>query len=382
MKISLKLLPMSVIIFSLMGCNEKKTEAKTELKEDISKSETIEILVGTYTNETSKGIYKLAFNPADGTLENKVLVVESTSPSFLIQSKDKQFVFAVNEKDPGKITSFKWNSSRSELEEMNTVESMGSGPCHIELNNKENLLSVANYGSGNIAVYPVNNGKIIDSVQVRQHMGSSIVVPNQKSPHAHCSKFDKQGKFLYVADLGIDQIVSYPMNADGILGEKQTALDLDKGDGPRHFIFHPSKNLAFVVNELSSTVTAVKVNHETGIFEKIDKQSTLPKDYSEKSYCADIHISSNGKFLYASNRGHNSIAVFSVSDEGKLELLQTESVQGDWPRNFTFSPDEKFLLVANQNSDNITVFNINPETGLLAYTGNEIKISKPVCLEF
>lgn len=382
MNLSLKFLSMGIILCSLMACNEKKTEAKVALNENTSEPETIELLAGTYTNKTSKGIYKLTFNPVDGKLKNNGLAVESSSPSYLTQSKDKQFVYAVNENSPGEVSSFKWNTDKTQLNLISKVSSEGKHPCFVGLNSNENLLAVANYSSGNVSVYHVENGKIVDSVQTRQHEGSSIVEPNQKSAHAHCSKFDNQNKYLYVADLGIDQIVAYPLAADGALGEKHTAIELDKGDGPRHFIFHPSKNLAFVINELSSTVTAVKVNHETGIFEKIDKQSSLPSDYTDKSYCADIHMSSNGKFLYASNRGHNSIAVFSVSDKGKMELIQTEFVQGDWPRNFTLSPDEKFLLVANQKSDNIVVLNLDQETGLLSYSGNQIEISKPVCLDF
>ncbi len=382
MNLSQKILYMGIILCSIISCNEKKNKVMPELKEEISTPETIELLIGTYTNKTSKGIYKLAFNPSNGKLENKGLVVEASSPSYLVRSKDKQFVYAVNEKNPGKITSYKWNSNRSLLEEMITVESAGSGPCYISLNAKENLVAVANYGSGNIAVYPVKNGKITDSVQTRQHEGSSIVEPNQKSPHAHCSKFDKLGKYLYVADLGIDQIVAYSVDTDGTLGVKQIALELDKGDGPRHLTFHPTKDIVFIINELSNTIVSAKVNRKTGIFERIDKSSTLPAGYSEISYCADIHISSDGKFLYGSNRGHNSIAIFSVSEEGKLKLVKTEPVQGDWPRNFTLSPDEKFLLVANQKSNNITIFKRDQNTGLLTYTGNQANISMPVCLKF
>lgn len=379
---SLKYMSIGVMVFSLLSCNNKVKENKPIEKQEIVKPNTIDLLIGTYTNESSKGIYKIHFNPDSGTLEDMTLVAEATSPSFLSISKNNQYIYSVNERDPGKVTSYKWNEARTELIAISKVSSEGVGPCYIEINDSGKLLASANYSSGNIAVYTVENGKIGAEPETRQHEGSSIVEPNQKSPHAHCSKFGPDGKYVYIADLGIDEVVSYSVSQEGVLGKKQVALAMDKGDGPRHFVFHPSKDLVFIVNELSSSVTSAKVDMSTGIFEKIDKKSTLPKDFSEKSYCADIHISADGKFLYASNRGHNSIAVFSVSEDGNLEFLSTTSVEGDWPRNFALSPDENYLLVANQKSDNITVFQRNKETGLLTFTGHEVKLSMPVCLKF
>lgn len=382
MRASTKYLSIGVILFSIISCNQKKAETKTEIKKEIVKTETIELLVGTYTDESSKGIYKLMFNPTDGTIENTGLVAETVSPSYFTISKDKQFVYSVNESDPGNISSYKWNTDRTKLNLISNLPSEGRHPCYAEINGNENLLAIANYSSGNLSVYSIVNGEIQDSPQTRQHEGSGSVKSNQDAPHAHCAKFDINGKFIYVADLGIDEIVAYSVDKDGKLGEKQIALATDKGDGPRHIIFHPSKDIAFIINELSGSVISAKVNHETGVFEKIDKESTLPEDYTGKNSCADIHITSNGKFLYASNRGHNTIAVFSVSENGELERLATTSVEGDWPRNFTLSPDEKFLLVANKSTDNITIFSINQETGLLTFTGNEVSISRPICLKF
>ncbi len=382
MPLNIKYLYIGVMMFSLLSCTKKVKESNPIEKQEVMKSETIEMLVGSYTDESSKGIYKFDFNPLEGTITNKVLVVETVSPSYFDISKDKQFVFAVNETDPGQASSFKWNEERTKLNPISKASSEGIHPCFVEINGAENLMAIANYSSGNVSVYNIKDGEIKESPQTRQHNGSSIVKPNQEAPHAHCSKFGTNGKYIYVADLGIDEIVSYSVDEKGKLGEKQIALAMDKGDGPRHFIFHPSKNIVFIINELSNTVTSAKVDITTGKFEKIDKQSTLPKDYTEKSYCADIHISSDGKFLYASNRGHNSLAIFSVSEEGNLQLLTTTSVEGDWPRNFTLSPDEKYLLVANQKSDNITVFSRDNETGLISFTENEVKLSKPVCVKF
>ncbi len=380
MNSNLKYVSMGIILLSIVSCNQKKKETVEAIEPELI--EKIELLVGTYTDQSSEGIYKLLFNPADGTLENVGLVAETISPSYFTISKDKQFVYSVNESDPGNVSSFKWNADRTQLELISNLPSEGRHPCYADLNGDENLLAIANYSSGNISVYTIENGVIQETPQTRQHVGSGPVSPNQDTPKGHCAKFDANGKFVYVADLGIDEIASYSVDENGQLGEKQVALATDKGDGPRHLIFHPSKDIAFIVNELSGSVISAKVNHETGLFERIDKESTLPEDYTGKNSCADIHITSNGKFLYASNRGHNTIAVFSVSEDGLLERLATTSVEGDWPRNFVLSPDEKFMLVANKSTDNITVFSIDQETGLLTFTGNEATVSRPICLKF
>lgn len=387
MNLSIKHLATAIILFSMISCNQTKKEAeKTEdepMTKEVTEPETIELLVGAYTDSTNKGIHKFLFNPVNGSLENKGLVIETASPTYFDISKDRQFVYSVNETNPGNVSSYKWNADRTQLTLVSTQPSEGKHPCYADINDAENLLAVANYSSGNLVVYKIDeNGMMSPNPQNKQHEGSGPVKPNQESPRAHCSKFDANGKFVYVADLGIDEVVAYPVAEDGTLGDKQTALAFDKGDGPRHLIFHPSKDFVFIINELSGSIVSASVNHETGMFERIDKQSTLPADYTGKNSCADIHITSNGKFLYGSNRGHNSIAMFSVADDGKLTSLGNQNVEGEWPRNFTLSPDEKFMLVANKDTNDITIFSVDAETGLLTYTGNKASIIKPVCLKF
>lgn len=382
MNFNLKNLTIVMFAFTMIACNSKKTEITIEKVAD-KKAQTIEILVGTYTNKESKGIYKLAFNPIDGTIVNEGLVAEIESPSYLSLSIDKQHVYAVGESEIGYVSVFKWNTDRTKLELVNNLPTEGIHPCFVEVSDDKNLIAVANYSSGNISVFQIDpEGKLLESPQIKNHKGNSIIKPNQDSPHAHCSKFSNDGKFIYVADLGIDEIVGYSVDENNKLSEKHTALKMDAGDGPRHFIYHPTKEIVYIISEFSNSVTVASINTETGVFTKIDKQSTLPKDFEGDSYGADIQISSNGKFLYASNRGPNSIAIFSVSDDGLLKLIGTESVRGDWPRNFTMSPNGEFLLVANQKSNNITVFKVNRETGLLTFTGHKLSISMPVCLKF
>lgn len=351
--------------------------------EAMQKQQTLELLVGTYTNQESKGMYLLDFEPDSGGLGNLRMVVETPNPSYLTISKDRQYVYAVNEGGDGQVSSFKWNEDRSSLIPVSQQSTLGSSPCHVELNPAESLLAIANYSSGNVAVFGLGESGIIrDSPVNFQHEGSGPVKPNQNGARAHCTKFAANGKFLYAVDLGIDQIISYPVGDDGLVGSAVSRLNLDPGDGPRHLIFHPSRDLAFVVNELSGSVVSMKADHTTGRLERIDKASTVPDDFDGKNYCADIHITKNGKFLYASNRGHHSIAIFSVSDDGALNRIGIEPVRGEWPRNFTLSPDERFLLVANQNTDNITVFSVEQTTGLLTFTGQEVKLSRPVALKF
>ncbi len=357
------------------------TQASPTSKKE-GKSENLELLVGTFTNGESRGIYKLDFDPNTGTIGNTKLLIEKENPGYLCISKDRSRVFSSNATKPGSISVYDWGDNRNLLNTLSDHSSIGDGACYIELNRTENLLAVANYGSGSIALYSIDTeGNIIGGAQSSVHSGKGPH-PNQKSAHAHCVKFDAPSNFLYAVDLGIDQIVAYPITDNKNLGKPHTALKMNPGDGPRHLIFHPEKNMAFIINELSSTVVSALVDPRTGRFERIDGKSTLPADFDGDNACADIHLGHNGKFLYASNRGDNSIAIFSVSEDGHLNLLTTEPVRGDWPRNFTLSPDGAFLLVANQKSDNITVFKIDPSTGLLSYTGNEIRLAQPVCLKF
>ncbi len=373
-----------LLLFVLLGChqNKKDKDIKMETKE-VEKTETIEMLVGTYTGEKSKGIYRVQFNTITGSLTKTELVAETESPSYLSLSNNGLQVFAVNETDPGFISSFRWNENRSQLDLVDQQPSEGMHPCYVAIHPNGHMVAAANYSSGNIAVYKVDKqGRFLSPSQTKQHQGSGPVKPNQDAPRAHFAAFDKGGTYLYVVDLGIDQIISYPVNKDGIVGEAQVALEMDKGDGPRHLVFHPNNNLAFVVNELSNTVISVKIDGDTGLMERLDKKSTLPEGFADKSFCADIHISEDGRFLYASNRGHNSIAIFKVLENGELDVLGTESVQGEWPRNFVISPSGKHMLVANQNSNNITVFEIHPETGMLTFTGQNVALARPVCLKF
>lgn len=371
-----------VLLLIPAGCKNESKKSPTGMMEAAIQKENLKLLVGTFAEGDGQGIYQLDFNPETGELTNSRRVAEENKPGYLYLSKDGNRVYSSNGTKPGSVSAFQWNKDKTALNRVGNLPSIGDGACYVGVSPEEHLLAAANYSSGSIVLYPLDEkGGMIDDPQGIQHNGSGPH-PNQKSAHAHCVQFSQNGKFLYAVDLGIDQVLTYPIDSDNKLGEAKVGLQLDPGDGPRHLVFHPTQNMVFIINELSSTVVSATVDEETGVFTTIDKKSTLPDGYQEPNACADIHISKDGKFLYASNRGHNSIAVYSVSESGELKLLTIVSVQGDWPRNFTLSPDGNFLLVANQKSDNITVFEVDKQTGLLNYTGNQIHLPQPVCLKF
>ena len=366
-----------LMVLALVACNKN---VKKEM-ESINELQPLEVLVGTYTNNKSKGVYKLLLNPNSGEIISKDLLVDVENPSFLTTSKNAQSIYVVQEKEKGKVTSFNWNDEKTKLIETSSVLTKGMHPCYVTLNKQENLLSVANYSSGNISLYQLNkDGTINNNFQTEQHFGQGKNLPRQESPHAHCVKFYKN-KFLYAIDLGIDKVICYPIKTN-FLGKQKVALKADDADGIRHLTFHPNSNIAYITTEFSNSVIVSKIDEETGKFIRIQKISMLPKNFAKESFAADIHVSNDGKFLYASNRGHNSIATFSIDLEGKLSLIKFTDTKGNWPRNFSMSKDNKFLIVANQFGNNIVVFKRNEKLGTLSFTGFETEVSNPVFVKF
>jgi 6-phosphogluconolactonase len=268
---------------------------------------------------------------------------------------------------------------------LNEQATQGADPCHLTLDRKGKTLLVANYTGGSITALPVrSDGTLGMATEVKQHEGSSIK-EQQKGPHAHCIILDAAERYALAADLGIDKVMIYQLDprTGKLTPGKQPSADLQQGAGPRHLKFHPNGKYLYVINELDSTMTAFKYNGLQGTLTHIDTVSTLPSDFSGVSYCADVHVSRSGRFLYGSNRGHNSIVVFEIDQRtGKLKQLEHVSTEGDWPRNFTIDPSGRFLLVANQRSDKVVTFSINQPTGRLKPTGHVAEIPVPVCLAF
>jgi len=352
-----------------------------------SQNENMEKLyVGTFTSEGAEGIYLCNFNSESGEITLDKTFKGVDNPSFLKVSADKKYLYSVSrtteeiEKSGGFVVAYKIGKNGI-LHFINKQIANGAGPCHIDVSADGEFAAIATYGGGTTSVYPINDDGSLSSVSSLINNNSLIDSEENVVSHAHSIKFSPFDEKVYSADLGTDQLNIYS-NKNGVLETgQQKFVKLEKGAGPRHFEFSANGEIIYVINELNSTISVLKMESE--VWSVIQNISTLPSDFVGKSYCADIHISDDGKYLYGSNRGHNSIAVFNVNPESsELVFVGTVAVEGDWPRNFTLSPNGKFMLVANQKSGNITIFKIHPKTGMPQFTGKEIKLPAPVCLEF
>lgn len=347
------------------------------------------LYVGTYTKGLTNGIFVYSFNDQSGRLVDLKKPAISNNPSFLTISANQKFLYAVGELDnldtnkSGGISAFRIEPD-SKLTLMNHVLTHGANPCHVSLSPDGKKLVASNYTGGNLSFFNIlPDGSLSEMIQRIQHEGSGPFPERQTEPHAHSARFDATGKLLFAADLGIDELKIYDVTS----GEKmvtpsaQPFIKLAPGSGPRHMDFSADGRFIYVINELSSTITVVM--KYGGEWKQVQTIKTLPKDFKGESWCADIHISTDGRFVYGSNRGHNSIAVFKRdTNSGKLLMLETVPVEGNWPRNFTIDPSGKFLLVANQKSNDITVFKIDQTSGKLKYTGFKVPNESPVCLQF
>ncbi|MEM7483959.1 MAG: lactonase family protein [Bacteroidota bacterium] len=362
-----KQLVLFLLAIVALNCREKEAPMKT-----------YNLFVGTYTDGESKGIYRFTFNSNSGELEQKTLAAVLPNPSFLTISNDKSNLYAVQETADfdslgGGITAFRLKEGLLELQ--NSMGTGGAHPCHVTLSG-DGQLAVSNYTGGNLSIFELeDNGALKQNPQLIDHK----VLDTAKAAHVHKAHFSKDG--LFASDLGLDALKRYNKQDGNWKPAHQSSLDLPGGAGPRHFVFDTTGNYLYIINELNSSISLFKRDDE-GSFNNMQTESTLAAAYEGQNACADIHLSADGKFLYGSNRGENTIVIFEVdSKTGKLSLVGRESVQGNWPRNFTIDPSGNFLLVANQRSNNIAVFQRNIEQGTLAYR-NEVSIPAPVCLEF
>jgi 6-phosphogluconolactonase len=335
------------------------------------------------------GIFVYSFNDQSGRLVNMKIPAESNNPSYLTISANKKYLYAVGELNnldsnhSGDVSAFRIENN-NKLTLLNHTLTHGADPCHVSLSPNGKLLVVSNYTGGNLSVFNIlPDGSISDMVQRIQDIGSGPFPNRQTEPHVHSSQFDAAGKLLFVADLGIDELKIFNVGTGEIplTPNAQPFLKLAPGSGPRHFDFSADGRFIYVIDELSSTITVFM--KYGGDWKNVQIIKTLPKDFNGESWAADIHISADGRFVYASNRGHNSIAVFRRDlNGGKLVMIQTISVEGDWPRNFTIDPTGRFLLSANQKSNDITVFKIDQPSGKLIYSGFKVPNQSPVCLKF
>jgi len=356
------------------------------------------VFVGTYTEkQQSKGVYAYRFDPASAELTPLGLSAETTNPSFLAIDPTRHFLYAVNEiqkyKDAssGGVSAFavaseKGSGPTGKLQLLNEVASRGADPCYIAFDKTGKYALVANYTGGSIAVFPVQpDGHVGEASAFVQHVGSSINRERQEGPHAHWIETTPDNRFAIAVDLGLDELLVYRFDAKkGSLTPKNPPYaKLDSGAGPRHLAFSPGGKFAYVVNELQSTITAFAYDARNGELRKLKTVSTLPKDFTGANDTAEIEVHPSGKFLFASNRGHDTIALFSIdSKTGALTLVDHFPTQGKTPRNFEIDPSGNFLFVANQETNNIVVFQITPSTGRLTAKKQTVEVPAPVCLKF
>ena len=347
----------------------------------------LDVYFGTYTDKNkSEGIYRSTLDMENGRLSEPELAVRAANPSFIEIHPNGKFLYAAAEGKTGLVRAYGIEPATRKLKLLNECSSGGSGPCHISIDREGKVLLAANYGSGSIASIPINaDGTLSAPASVIQHKGSSINPKRQKEPHAHSINPSPDGRFAFAADLGLDKIMIYKLDsATGKLdANTPESAKVKAGAGPRHLTFHPDGKFAYVISELDETMTVYAYNAKSGALTEIQQISTLPDDFKGVSWCAEVRVHPNGKFLYGSNRGHDSIVIYKIDPEkGTLTLSGFQNAGIKNPRNFNLDPSGRFCIVANQDSGSVCTFRVDPETGALEPAGKPISIGKPVCVRF
>lgn len=354
-----------LLVTTIMGaCSGSETQEESGYK----------ILVGTYTKKGSDGLYYYTLDSNMASPKKVSHTKGLNDPSFLTVFNG--IVYTISENEGGKVQAYTFDEKTGAFTFLNEQMSGGEHPCHISV--KNGVIYVGNYTGGSLAAFPIEaNGKIGQMSQAIQNTGSGPNKDRQEKPHIHSVNPSPNGQTLWVADLGTDEVLVFATEGNQL--KEKTRIKMTPGAGPRHIDFHPTLPVAYVINELNNTVSVVS----TKDYSIIQNISTLPSGFEGKSFCADVHVSPDGKFLYGSNRYSDTIVFFSIDgSSGKVSVEGHSEAGGAVPRNFAISPDGKYVLVANQDSDNIVVFERNAELGLLRATGTEIKVSMPVCVKF
>ncbi len=342
--------------------------------------------VGTYTRLGSEGVYTLRLNGETGELTQLSVAGGLENPSFVALDSSGDHLYAVSESSgfngSGGITAFNVNRSTGELSQINQQSTGGPGPCHLMVDSTDSMVIVTNYSGGSVSAHPINaDGSVGELTTFIQHEGSSINKSRQEKAHAHSVNIDKTNRFAFVCDLGKDQVLTYAIDVENAKLTLSSTVDEVAGQGPRHFTFHPTNQQVYVLNELGCTITLYNLGDD-GTLSPMETVPTLPEGWDGDNTTADIHTSPDGEFVYASNRGHDSLVIYSIDQStGKMTFVGHESTQGKTPRNFAITPDGKFLVAENQDSDSIVSFK-REDDGTLTPTGSVISVPAPVCLQF
>jgi 6-phosphogluconolactonase len=349
------------------------------------------VFIGTYTEKEgsqSKGVYVYRMDPSSGELSFQWEAKGILNPSYLAIHPQKRFLYAVNEvqsfggQEGGGVTALSIDPASGELNLLNAYSSEGKAPCYISVEQSGQFALVANYSGGNAAMLPIQpDGGLGPANDVVQHSGSSVHPERQTAPFVHSILPDPTNRFAIAADLGADKLVIYEMDLEQAKLKKHAEVKVKPGSGPRHSTFHPNGNYLYLINELSSTVTVYRYDSDAGGLEEVQTISTLPEGFEGENLCADLHI--YGRYLYASNRKHDSLAWYLIDENtGALSYQGEVPSGGKEPRGFAIDPTGNFLLAAHERSDNVVIFQIDPATGKPLETGREVKVSFPVCVKF
>jgi 6-phosphogluconolactonase len=381
---------MGIFLFSafVVACSKPALGESAEKKKESLRTQYLAYF-GTSArgNNNTNGIFVYRFDARTGKMAEIGLAADVINPSFISVHPNNKHLYAVT-RDPdgqGVVNAFEINHATGELKELNHVSSKGS-PCHLNVDATGRMLAVANYHAGSTLSYPIHeDGTLGKATSVMKHQGSSINKKRQDGPHPHSVNFSPDNRFLISADLGADKLYVYltdPATAR-IKPNDPLTVRIKPGGGPRHFTFHPSSQFCYAINELGNTITAFRWDVEYGTMKEMQMISTLPEGFNESNTTAEVLVHPSGKFLYGSNRGHDSIAVFSIDPaSGKLTIIEHTPTQGRTPRNFNLDPSGKYLFAENQGSDTVVTFSINQQTGKLTPTGQVLHIPYPVCLRW
>lgn len=349
------------------------------------------VYIGTYADAGNESIFLYQLNPDTGELTRVSGFKAGANPSFLTLDAQRKHLYAVNEtgdyegQQSGAVSAFSVNQQNGNLTLLNQVASRGGAPCYISIGEGGKTVLVANYSGGNVASFPIQeNGQLGEAADVEQHEGTGPNKDRQEAPHAHYIAPSPDNKYVYSVDLGIDKILGYSLDSGGTLTptEPAVAFAAAPGAGPRQMAFHPDGKYAYVINELNSTMTALAYDDNNGTFAEVQTLPTIPADYGKDNFPGAVRVSPDGKFLYGSNRGHNSIVVYRIDENtGKMTYVENVPTGGDWPRDMAIDLTGNVLLVANERSNSITSFKIDKATGKLTATGHEAQVSKPVCVQ-
>ena len=350
------------------------------------------VYFGTYTGPKSKGIYVSKFETATGKLTGPELAAETKNPSFLAVHPNRHFLYAVGEIDnfegkrTGAVSAFSIETKTGQLKLLNQQPSGGLGPCHLVLDSTGACVLTANYGSGSIALLPVHkDGTLSEPASTIQHSGASAHPQRQAGPHAHFITTDAGSRHALVCDLGLDQVLIYRLegNPAKLVPNDPPSASVAPGAGPRHLALAPDGKVAYVINEMGSSITAFAYDGPRGALTVLQTVSTLPEKLAGNNSCAEIAVHPSGKFVFGSNRGHDSIAVFAVDDQsGKLKFVEHQATQGRTPRHFAIDPTGQWVLAENQESDSVVVFSVDEKTGRLKPAGQTLEVPAPVCAVF